>query len=227
MAAPPSYGDVAALSGAVERKKLKLWESSAERRKMDDMADLYAIIKTMEHLEKAFARDAVGPEEYATACNRLISQFKASESALASDGTISDTASFMEMYRMDCPRAADRLLRAGVAATVLHGASEASVDPSSKVLVAETVQHFITAMDLLKLDMRAVDELHPVLSDLLSSLRKMALPAEYIGAEKIESWLRTLNSMRAVDELDEDQCRQMSFDLDGALSDFHRCLKDS
>lgn len=39
-------------------------------------ADLYAIIKTTEKLERAFVRDAVSAEAYEEACSRLIGQFK-------------------------------------------------------------------------------------------------------------------------------------------------------
>jgi hypothetical protein len=39
-------------------------------------ADLFAIIKATEKLERAYVRDAIGPEEYEVACERLIQQFK-------------------------------------------------------------------------------------------------------------------------------------------------------
>jgi ESCRT-I complex subunit VPS28 len=39
--------------------------------------------------------------------------------------------------------------------------------------VAETVQYFITAMDSLKLEMYAVDEVYPHLRDLMDSLNKV------------------------------------------------------
>lgn len=39
-------------------------------------ADLYAIIKTTEKLERAFVRDAIKAEDYEDACGRLIGQFK-------------------------------------------------------------------------------------------------------------------------------------------------------
>lgn len=38
--------------------------------------DLYAIIKTTEKLERAYVRDAISPELYEQACERLIAQFK-------------------------------------------------------------------------------------------------------------------------------------------------------
>ena len=46
--------------------------------------------------------------------------------------------------------------------------------------VAETVQHFITAMDALKLRMVAVDQLCPILSDLITSMSKVqSLPLDF------------------------------------------------
>ncbi len=53
-------------------------------------------------------------------------------------------------------------------------------------IVAETVQHFITAMDSLKLEMTAVDQLYPILSDLLASLGRITqLPPDWSGKLKV------------------------------------------
>ena len=66
--------------------EVKLFASAKERRKYDDLADLYSILVATEHLEKAFGRDAVGAAQYEAQCSRLISQFKLSEAALRADG---------------------------------------------------------------------------------------------------------------------------------------------
>ena len=42
--------------------------------------------------------------------------------------------------------------------------------------VGETVQFFITTMDSLKLNMVAVDQLYPLLNDLMQSLNKVKIP---------------------------------------------------
>jgi len=73
--------------------------------------------------------------------------------------------------QMDHPAAAHRL-SLGVPATVEHMPIEASAltAPASAAgaqRVAETTQNFITLMDALKLQMRAKDQLHPLLSDVL------------------------------------------------------------
>lgn len=39
-------------------------------------ADLFAIIKATEKLERAYVRDAIRPDDYELACERLIQQFK-------------------------------------------------------------------------------------------------------------------------------------------------------
>jgi len=66
----------------MEDEPVELFESSRERQKYDDQASLYAIIVATEHLERAFARDAVSDAEYTTQCNKLISQFRLSEKAV-------------------------------------------------------------------------------------------------------------------------------------------------
>ena len=61
-------------------------------------------------------------------------------------------------------------------ATIEHGKGEGSGSEtgSSAVVVASTVQYFITAMDSLKLDMTATDEVYPLLSDIMQSLHKVS-----------------------------------------------------
>ena len=208
-------------------EEVKLYKSTRERRKYDDMADLYALIKTTEKLEKAFGRDAISSEAYESACLRLISQFKASEGALQRDGTVASADEFMTEFKMDCPRARERLLRLGVPATILSQSAGSQGDAlaDSALRVAECVQHFITAMDALKLDQRAVDEVQPLVSDLVSSLTRVPNAPCRQGLETLARWLQDLNAMRAAQEISEDQARQLSFDLDNAYSEFHRALR--
>lgn len=51
------------------------------------------------------------------------------------------------------------------------------------------LQHFITLLDALKLNLNAVDQLHPLLSDLMQSLALLKiLPANYEGKVRILDW---------------------------------------
>jgi len=198
---------------------IELFESSRERESYDNLADLYAIIFATERLERAYARDAITREEYTTECNKLISQFRLAEKAAISETMTTET--FMLTYQMDCPRAAERLLRMGVPEQMKTSGTE-----NSAVTVAETTQHFITAMDAVKLEQRAVDELQPLLSDLMDSLTRLPeTPNDFEPNRIIQQWLQKLNSMRAVDEIDEDDARQLYHDLDAAYGEFTKYLK--
>ena len=42
-----------------EEDEIQLFESSREREYYDNLADLYTVILATEHLERAFARDAI------------------------------------------------------------------------------------------------------------------------------------------------------------------------
>jgi ESCRT-I complex subunit VPS28 len=128
----------------------------------------------------------------------------------------------MTLYQMDCPRATERLLRMGVPEPMKSSDNTTTV----AVTVAETVQHFITTMDAVKLEQRAVDELQPLLSDLMDSLTRLPeTPNDFEPNRKVKKWLQKLNAMRAVDQIDEDDARQLYHDLDSAYAEFSRYLR--
>lgn len=192
---------------------------------MDNMADLYSIIVVLEHLEMAFIRGAVPDTEYSSTCRNLIAQFKTASSLL--DDVVPDLEKFMKDYNLNCPAAVKRI-EIGVPATVEHGNSnvpnEANGHRTAKY-VAEAVQNYITVMDALKLGMAAVDEIHPLLADLIQSLNNVrSLPADFEGRAKVREWLIKLNNMRAVDELSAEDKRQLEFDLETNYTAFRAWL---
>eukprot|EP01029_Cantina_marsupialis_P028157 TRINITY_DN7753_c0_g1_i1.p1 TRINITY_DN7753_c0_g1~~TRINITY_DN7753_c0_g1_i1.p1 ORF type:complete len:208 (-),score=61.10 TRINITY_DN7753_c0_g1_i1:305-928(-) len=204
------------------QREIKLYSNSRERRQFEDLADLFSIIKTVEALETAYVRSYVGDKEYTDACTKLIGQYKTVEAALQKDGHVKSLDAFMAEYNMDCPRAKERL-QIALPATIVHRSTDSH---SETVHVAETVQFFITLLDSLKLGELAVDIVQPQLTDLLGSLNKVSqLPTDFIGKEKVESWLKTLNSMRASEELSDDQARQLSFEVEQSYTQFHQVLK--
>ncbi|OAY69954.1 vacuolar protein sorting-associated protein 28 homolog 1-like [Ananas comosus] len=208
--------------------EVKLWHDKRERELLDSLADLYAIIKTTEKLEKAYVRDLVSSTEYEAECLKLIAQFKTLSSSLRD--AVPSVDRFADAYKMDCPAALNRLLVSGVPATVEHRASassaSASAAASSASAIAQCVQHFITAMDAVKLNMVAVDQVHPLLSDLSASFAKLGaiLPPDFEGKVKVREWLARLAKMGAADELTEQQSRQLHFDLDSSYNAFMAAL---
>eukprot|EP00548_Thalassiothrix_antarctica_P013100 CAMPEP_0194169198 /NCGR_PEP_ID=MMETSP0154-20130528/3854_1 /TAXON_ID=1049557 /ORGANISM="Thalassiothrix antarctica, Strain L6-D1" /LENGTH=212 /DNA_ID=CAMNT_0038880453 /DNA_START=54 /DNA_END=692 /DNA_ORIENTATION=- len=205
-----------------EEQDIELYSNSRERQQYDEQANLFAIIMATEHLERAYARDDISRDEYTTECNKLISQFRLAEKAALKGMT---TETFMQLYQMDCPRANERLLKMGVPEPMKGANADAG---GVAVTVAEVVQHFITTMDAVKLEQRAVDELQPLLSDLMEALTRLPeTPNDFDPNRKIQNWLQKLNSMRAVEQIDEDDARQLYYDLDSAYAEFTRYLKRS
>ncbi|GJU81108.1 vacuolar protein sorting-associated protein 28 homolog 2 [Tanacetum coccineum] len=85
--------------------------------------------------------------------------------------------------------------------------------------------HFITAMDTLKLNMTAVDQVFSLLSDLSGSLNKLSiLPPDFKGKTKMKEWIGRLSKMGAADELTEQQARQLHFDLESSYDSFRAAL---
>lgn len=207
----------------VQLPPIKLATTRQERVLYDQLADLYSLLVTTEHIETAYVRDAIDGESYTKVCNKLIAQYRTLKEAGGSD--LPEIEKFCKEYQLNC-RAAEARFKAGVPATILHGDVAAADQKGKELTVFHTVQHFITAMDSLKLNMKAVDELHPNLTDLMDSLQKVPnLPLDHEAKSKVREWLAILSSMRAHDELTEEQVRQMSFDLDSAYNAFHRFLQ--
>lgn len=204
----------------VEKPKVVLHRDRKEKKLYENLSDLYSIILATEHMEKAYVRDSITNDEYTSACKKLIAQYKTQREMLGEQ--VPDIYGFMSRYNMDCAAAANRF-KIGVPATIFHGGNQTGEEKKAELSVFHCVQHFITTMDSLKLDMKAVDELHPCMSDLMESLNKVGtLPSDHVSLEKVKHWLVTLNGMRASDELSDDQVRQMLMDLDQAYNAFHK-----
>jgi ESCRT-I complex subunit VPS28 len=180
------------------------------------------MLRTLDRLEWAFTKDLVSAAEYTTVCSKMIAQYKLAAAAM---GDAWHLDSFATEYQLNAPRAVRRLAVGVPATTEFRTAQSSSVDAKQ---VAETVQNFITLMDSLKLDMTAVDQLHPLLQDLVEAVAKCGgfLPVEYNPhAQKLQSWFTRVNAMRATENLDGDQVRQLSFDLDASYAAFHKALR--
>lgn len=212
--------------GAAPRaaEKVVLFQGPREREKYDNMADLYAIIKTVEHLEKAYVKDAVTAEEYEPACAKLIAQYRTACGLV--EMKVED---FVAMYKLDCPAAMKRLT-AGIPATMEHRTGTAAGGGNQQAVVAQVVQHFITALDTVRLGNGdqgnvSVDQILPYLRDILDALNKMpALSPDFVGKVKVKEWIMTLTPLSASYQLSDDQVRQISFDLESSHDAFYRSL---
>jgi hypothetical protein len=64
-------------------------------------------------------------------------------------------------------------------------------------------------MDALKLRMRAKDQLHPIMQELVTGYARFPGSKDWEGRSVMVSWLITLNGMKASEEITEEQSRQV------------------
>jgi len=201
-------------------EEVRLYRNPREREKIDNLAELFAVINTLQCLEKAYIKDSVKNKEYTGNCSKLLVQYKAAFKQVQGD-EFPTLESFMTKYRLDAPAALERI-KEDRPITIKDDKGNTSK------LIAEIVALFITAMDKLKLEYRSMDDLHSEIKDLNESLSRLSLlPADWTGKQKISNWLDTLSGMQASDELDESQARQLSFDLESSYNDFNKILHSS
>ncbi|KAG7213256.1 hypothetical protein KM043_002556 [Ampulex compressa] len=172
------------------------------------------------HLEKAYIRDCVTPKEYTAACSKLLVQYRAAFKQVQSDQFPTIDA-FARAFRLDCPAALERI-KEDRPITIKDDKGNTSK------CIADIVSLFITLMDKLRLEIKAMDQLHPDLRDLMDTMNRLSiLPSDFEGKEKVAEWLQTLNNMSASDELSDTQVRQLIFDLETSYNAFNKILHNS
>ncbi|KAL2211600.1 ESCRT-1 complex, Vps28 subunit [Sarocladium strictum] len=229
---PHSYVPNTNLSATINLdEEVKLTNTRAERDLQDSLAELFSIIVTLDELEKAFLKDAVPEAEYTEICERSLRQYK----ALLADETISTAFvgldEFKAKFELEVPRATERL-RVGMPSTTVT-ASSAGPTPApaasnatsntSGVLILEATQDFITFLDAVRLGLLSKDQLHPLLTEVIQSVNKVA-DTDFENRGKIVQWLITLNQMKATEDLSEEQARELEMDIQQAYQGFRRTL---
>uniref|UniRef100_A0A0N5AUK8 Vacuolar protein sorting-associated protein 28 homolog n=1 Tax=Syphacia muris TaxID=451379 RepID=A0A0N5AUK8_9BILA len=224
---------------------VRLYENNRERERVDCLSELYAVLKSLECLETLFAGDYIAHEEYSTECAKLLRQYKARMFITAlRQAQVSNVDDFVAKYQLTCPASLERI-REG------HPVIVRKKENTPK-LIKDVVETFITYIDQLKLNVRAVDELQPSLNDLYLSVSAFpSLPDDAESRTKVKKWyvyealhpallfnntaegeflaycrLDKLNEMSATEEINEEEARQMTFDIECAYTAFNRFLEN-
>lgn len=196
--------------------EVKLFVLPNDRERYDVMADCYALINTIQCLEKAYYKDAITAKEYTAACSKHLTQFKVAFKQIEKEFPTAEA--FLKKYRFDCPAALDRI-KEDRPITIKDDKG------NTHACIAEIVSTFITILDRLKLGMKSMDELLPDLKELHETMSRLTmLPPTYEGPARVKVWIDKLSLMNASDELDDSSIRQMTFDMESSLSEFNKVL---
>lgn len=188
---------------------------------LEDLAELYAIIRACEKLERAYVQSQVGVDEYDTECQSLLSKFKTLKESLNLD-----VQTFMHASGLnDCRMARHRLINSGMPATAEHRASQTK----GSVQAVQVAELFINALDTISLGERAASRVHPKLLELVTSLdsARYWLPPDFTTSghlHTLRAWLHQLSNMHATDELNERDLQELSHKLEAAYTVFKNYL---
>lgn len=103
--------------------EIKLVTSTKDREHYDSLAEIYAVLTSLEFLERAYLRDSIQHTQYTPTCLRLLAQYNGivgSNPALLGDTGIEG---FRDRYSISATHAISRL-KIGVPATVEHAIME-------------------------------------------------------------------------------------------------------
>jgi ESCRT-I complex subunit VPS28 len=199
-----------------------LFSDGQERAHLEAQANVFSIVCTLDLLERAYVGDSIEAALYTEKCKSLLATLRTAQAMTS----ITDLPLFCSRYRLDCPAALHRI-KAGVPATIEHGGlgSDAKAT-SSESFVALATEAYITSMDALKMNMVAVDQLFPILNDLMDRLNRVPqLGPDFVGKAKTRGWLEKLAAMRASDELTQEEARQLLYELETTYIAFQSTLR--
>ena len=205
------------------------YTNATERETMESLGELYSIITVLDIVEKSYVKDTLDEAEYTPLVLRLLAQYNTLLKNELVQKEFGSLAQFKQKYGLNAPQATSRI-EIGVPATVEHAISVSNTGSSSTATktntraVAEATGNFITMMDALKLNYKAKDQLHPLLSDLMTSVNKVS-SKDFESRGKLIEWLIKINKMNIYDELSQDDTRQLLFDLDNAYKGFYTMLE--
>lgn len=204
---------------------------SRKREKIETLAEVYSLIIVLDQVEKAYLKDSISSEDYTMTVNKLLAQYKTYLANEEIADEYQDLQTFKEKYNISASNAITRLER-GIPVTVEH-AIQSNRGPTavagtekkySGKAVAEATGNFITVMDALKLNYKAKDQLHPLMSELLLSINRVS-SQDFECRSKLVEWIVKINKMKIKETLTEEEARELLFDLESAYKSFYTLLE--
>ena len=212
--------------------------TSKDKEVIETLSEIYSIIITLDHVEKAYLKDSIDDTQYTNTVDKLLKQFKVylnSQNKEEINKHFQSIEAFCDTYNITASNAITRLER-GIPITAEHAISTTTSAPfgdnkqsssSDKKFnakyVAEATGNFITVMDALKLNYNAKDQLHPLLAELLISINRVTRD-DFENRSKLIDWIVRINKLSIGDTLTEIQIRELLFDLELAYKSFYALL---
>ena len=91
-------------------QEVRLFTGPSDREMFDNMGEVYAIVMSLQALEKAFMKDCLTHDLYTSRCTKLLAQYKTAWVAMQNTNCdIMAIEEFLKEYRLDAPLALQRI----------------------------------------------------------------------------------------------------------------------
>lgn len=210
--------------------------SPREKEIVETLGEIYSIIITLDHVEKAFLKDDIGSEEYTRLANKLINQYRTYLSDKDVEEQFHSLDHFKAKWQITASNAITRLER-GIPVTVEHGtsgdtdlvdssrgAASSNANKYSGKRVAEATGNFITVMDALKLNYKSREQLHPLMAELLLSINRVT-SNDFENRSKLVEWIVKINKLPKEEQLSDADSQRLLYSLESAYKSFYTLLE--
>ncbi len=86
----------------------------------------------------------------------------------------------------------------------------------------------ISALDVVAMGMSSVDQLAPYIRDIQIAFQNYPnLPHGFEGLTLIKKWVDFFSNKSATDDLNENEIRQLKFDIESMMNQFNQFLKQA
>ena len=178
-----------------------------ERSELEDLQNIYSIIRTIDALEAEHARGKVKDAEYQDLCTSLIQQFS---STVDNMENFPGLETFVSMYNLSqCKNAVKRLQEKSA------GYVGGKIGKDQAVNAFRLGTLVVNLTDYIDLDEVSVEEILPRIRDIQNLMRATSsITKEVTVVSKINGWVDQLNNKKATDCLDKEEATQLKIDLD-------------
>jgi ESCRT-I complex subunit VPS28 len=138
-----------------------------------------------------------------------------------------DVDKFMSDVKLNCFSAYYRLYEIGMPATKEHElSSKVNISNYDAKTIARVIHCFVTIIDAIKLKLHTIENLHPLLSELLRNINYLSEPSAEISDVKkiVKEWLISLNKRSSTSCLCSEDVENLARDMEQAHKQFYAMI---
>uniref|UniRef100_A0A7S3N8M1 VPS28 N-terminal domain-containing protein n=1 Tax=Euplotes harpa TaxID=151035 RepID=A0A7S3N8M1_9SPIT len=185
--------------------------TTQEKAELEDLQNIYSIIRTLDALEAEHARGRVKEDEYQELCTRYITQF---EQTMENMENFLSLDTFASMYNLtQCKNAIKRLKEKSPMYT------GGKIGKNQAVNAFRLGTLIVNLTDYIDLDEVSVEEILPKMRDIQKLMQATpSIAREDKVVSTIDGWVEKLESKKSIDSLDKEESTQLKIDLDSLRS---------